>query len=288
MNDKFARKIRPAFATVRRCGFTLIELLVVIAIIAILAAMLLPALAKAKDSSKDISCRDNLRQLTVAFHLYVVDFADKMPPNNSIDTMSGGALATGISWCPDHADTDTSPTNLQSGVLYPYNRSLGIYHCPADTATVVGHPSQLRDRSYNMSQSMNGYLDYPDPSGWVARLAAYKKFSQVRPHTDPGGGRYPLFVFIDEDPDTMVDAQFGNPIGVGNPAEANTKQWYDLPSDRHNRGCNLSFADAHVEHTQWKVPKKGQINSSGIVPLAANEQDDLTFIQRRMKWWSDN
>ncbi|HSU53203.1 MAG TPA: prepilin-type N-terminal cleavage/methylation domain-containing protein, partial [Candidatus Dormibacteraeota bacterium] len=206
----FDARRRTCSQGLRSRGFTLIELLVVIAIIAILAAMLLPALARSKDKAKALGCINNLKQLEVCWHLYAVDHEDILPPNNSVMMIGGGALATGVSWCPDHPKTDTNTVDLRSGVLFQYNTSVAIYHCPADLSTVddgSGQPSlQLRNRSYNMSQSVNGALDYKDPWGIIQMLPAWKKFSQIiRPRPTE------LFVFIDEHPDTMLDAQFGNP-----------------------------------------------------------------------------
>src|SRR5258707_1426899 len=194
-----------------RRAFTLIELLVVIAIIAILAAMFLPSLNKAKEKAWTVSCLNNLNELETCWHLYAVDNLDVLPPNDSIMSASTNstALASGISWCPDHARTDTTTADLEQGVIFQYNRSVAIYHFPADRSRVEAADGtllpQLRNRSYNMSQSVNGYPEFPDPFGIVALLPAWKKFSQIhRPVPSE------LFGFIDQNPATLLDPQFGN------------------------------------------------------------------------------
>ena len=263
-------------------GFTLIELLVVIAIIAILAALLLPGLARAKQKAWTVGCLSNLKQLETCWHLYALDNNDVLPPNDSITYIGGGDASANVSWCPDHARTDTNTTDLQSGLLFPYNRSVAIYHCPADKSTVEtpnGEPlPQLRNRSYNMSQSVNGYPEYLinlDIPG-LSDIPFWKKFAEIR---RPVPTR--LFVFIDEHPDTLLDAQFGNPAG----APYWGPMWFDMPADRHNQGACLSFADGHAERWRWVVSKAGAF--AGKMATAA-EMPDYLRVQNAMKCWNDN
>src|SRR5690349_12004363 len=123
----------PKLSMNRRTGFTLIELLVVIAIIAILAAMLLPVLANAKSKSQDISCRNNLRQLQLCWNMYVDDNNQAMPPMSDwLNAASNGAESREPTWAVGDAVNDLTTSNLQRGLLFPYNRSAGIYRCPAD------------------------------------------------------------------------------------------------------------------------------------------------------------
>src|SRR6267142_7033164 len=107
-------------------AFTLIELLVVIAIIAILAAMLLPALSRAKEKASGISCINNLKQLTLAAHMYAGDFQDAIPPNVVNDPRAW--VSGDVSALPGA----TNVTDIRAAVLFPYNRSEPVYRCPGD------------------------------------------------------------------------------------------------------------------------------------------------------------
>jgi prepilin-type N-terminal cleavage/methylation domain-containing protein/prepilin-type processing-associated H-X9-DG protein len=266
-------------------GFTLIELLVVIAIIAVVAALLLPVLAKTKSTAQSIECLNNLKQLDLCVHLYVVDNQDYFVPNNSVavfvTTANGPVWSAlpGSSWLPDvDADTEIDPSNIINGLLFQYNTSLAIYHCPADQSTLEtseGQPlPQLRWRSYNLSQSVNGY-PRGDPD-YFPYIPAWTKFTEIR---QPVPSQ--LFVFIDESAETIQDAEFGNPP-VGGVFE---QEWWDIPSDRHNQGGNLSFADGHVEHWKWAVPKTA---SELGLPVSPAELPDFRRIQSAMKQPSDD
>ena len=252
----------------RKSGFTLIELLVVIAIIAILAALLLPALARAKDKALNVACLNNLKQLETCWHLYVGDYNDLLVPNNSVYGQNINVATGGASWCLGSARYDTATTNIENGLLFPYNRSVAIYRCPADRSTIEDQGgnklSQPRNRSYNQSQSVNGYPEFD--SFMLTHIPCFKKLTQI---AAPNSAQ--CLVFIDEHEDTLLDSEFGMPTDY---YDGSTK-WWDMPANRHSQGANLSFADGHVEHWHWQVPKVFQGFIQSIPPAEMSDYNRL-------------
>lgn len=218
--------------------------------------------------------------------MYAGDNNDILAPNNSVAdiTSSGpdGVVAAGASWLPDlDAWHEYDPSNIVNGLLFVYNKSLPIYHCPSDLSTLeTPDPDdqplpQPRWRSYNMSQSVNGYPEFD--AEMYALLPMWKKFTQIRQPVPSS-----LFVLIDEDSNCILDAEFGNPP-TGSPY-FEQDVWWDLPSSRHSQGANLSFADGHVEHWRWQAPK---VFVDYLQSVAPGGEPDYQRVQNAMKQLSD-
>ena len=236
-----------------RTAFTLIELLVVIAILALLIAILLPALSKARGKAEEVVCLNNLKELQLCAKLYSQDHDYYLPPNRNVyyvNTQSpSNSFDPDQTWCAGLAPYDTTTENIEHGVLFQYNRSTDIYRCPSDKSHVQtedGEPLHIRrTRSYNMSQSING-LPYTNEA---VILPSFTKETEI---DYPPPSKLLFFVGVHED--SIFDSHFGiPPLG---PTFAGSKpQWWDLPAGRHSQGGNFSFADGHVEHWRWARPK---------------------------------
>ena len=239
-------------------AFTLIELLVVIAIIAILAGILLPVLSKAKTRAEGTGCLSNLRQLQLCWRLYVDDHNGLMPPSNDV---TSGLMYRGVepSWAVGDGVHDLTTTNLTRGVLYPYNKSVGIYRCPADKNTVANHPEILRTRTYQLSTPLNGYINgVPEPP-----VLQHHKTKESELLTPPP---VQVFTFIDPHPACADGSLFGVAIAKEDPVGGN--QWSSMPGEQHNQGANLAFADGHAQRFAWRWSRKVSYPAPIYTPIA--------------------
>ncbi len=267
----------------RRAGFTLLELLVAVAVMAILAALLLPNLSQGKEAARRVNCLSNLRQLQLCWLMYADDNGDVFVPNDWIATEDGTAANaqdfSQTSWCAGDARVDVTTSNIQRGLLFPYNTSTAIYHCPSDLSTIVDanwNPlPQPRTRSYNMSQSVNGYPFLTNIDIGLPVDTLQPCFSNFASITNPPPSQ--LFVFIDENEVTLLDDQFGYPSPGWDPA------WWDMPSNRHKQGANLSFTDGHAEHWRWGVPMTPTLPTGNTQPVVSGQMPDFTRVGNAMR-----
>ena len=252
----------------RASAYTLIELLVVIAIIAILAAMLLPALAKAKVRAQVIKCVSNLRQMQIGWHMYEDDNRDKVISNAPLGGVSGWCPATfGENWASSPENIDRS-IYLNSSLLAPYmSGQVGVYKCPGDVL-----PSQNGDRL--RSYSMNGQMGSP-ASITTRDNPGYKTFIKSSDFGLSSLSPSDAFVWCEESMSTMNDGYLQIDM------RGTSGYFPDVPGAYHDISvCGFSFADGHAESRKWQTPAlrtptvQGRgYNTGGQLPVGVNNQN---------------
>ncbi len=240
----------------------------VIAIIAILAAMLLPALSRAKLKAHGVACISNLKQLQLGWVMYADDNKDRLVPVGGINNLvvrkrvqDVEAGAPNSQWVQGRVDSGDSANDVwfvQAGLIYPYVKSTEVYRCPADKKMVNGAET-IR------SMSANAWMNPIEV--WGNRpVKVFRKLSNIQ---NPGPSK--AFVFIDENPNTINDGHF-----VCDPTQ---NRWVDTPASYHGEAAGLSFADGHAEIKRWSDPKIATATGFDVVPTPGTT--DLQWMQER-------
>lgn len=272
----------------RRAAFTRADLLAALASAVLLAALALTTAAAGRPTARAAVCRNNLKQLALAWQHYAGDNRGHLigasawtPPGSggrTIPDWSGG------NWLDNTPEHRTDPNNWDTELLAQGRplRSVATYRCPADPSTAFDTRRQRvvpRIRSY----SLNGWVGGPgwsesgpwwpqNPTGWRVHLRL-DDFRELAPAQ--------AFTFLDEREDSINDGYFAVDMR-GHPTDGAVRKLVDFPADYHNRGANLAFADTHVESWRWRDARTTPPHQPGVLlrlNLASADNPDIRRLQ---------
>ncbi len=238
--------MKPPFPRSRRAGFTLVELLVVLAIIAILAALLLPALSKAKVRAQSLQCLNNLRQVMLAWRLYADDFGGHLVFNTVLETDATRSWCVGALQFDASTPDNTNTLLFTKALLGPYFRAPALFKCPGDRTMDISLKLP-RVRSISMNAFMGGFADGTEWYQITDALATWREYRNLGQIDDPAN----RWVFTDECP-TLNDGYLVHLMPLGTTRMPANGAMNDCPASYHNGSGALSFADGHSEIHHWR------------------------------------
>jgi type II secretory pathway pseudopilin PulG len=240
-------------------AFTLVELVVLMALAALFVLWTIPAAAHVRPGSARLQCLNNLRQMANAFKLYANDnggnIVSAYPAYGGFTgTWCGGSAATGGS-AGSYTYGGADPGGIQSGLLWPYTRSLPLYHCPTDhrLATDSTVPAQFKGKPILRSISMNSFMagmGLGTTGNWTPTTPSGPRDPNHPIYLNENEMKLPVrtFVFVDEDGISINDGMLTVDVG-GN------LKFIDLPTRAHQFGYGISFMDGHSEMIQFHDPE---------------------------------
>ena len=252
------RRNSPVIGNKAHSGFTLVEMLLVAAIIAILAALLLPALSSAKAKGKQVACANNLKQLALGCQMYAADNESRLPENTPDDQRKN-------SWVSGNMKSSLDATNealIRQGKLFPYANHILTYHCPADPSKSGSSP---RVRSYSMNGWMGSrYMETNSRPGGFRTFVRETELAAARPSG--------LWVLLDEHELSIDDGWFLVTMDDSRP-------FASYPATRHQHAYGVNFADGHVESKKLRDPDSQNLGAAQDPRISSTNTDWLQLKQ---------